>query len=389
MQLVVHRGKHASFAIAVTFAFLAAISNIIGFVSPYWIVSKSDSNIGFQRLGLWEVCFENFIFPEDYVSKAYQGCWYIYYPEYKYIRFWLNPPWFYVVQILSIICLICNLAGLLMIILILCEVYGTKERKPHFIIIGLQSIALACFVIITIYMGVMSKDRGWLPRPDLNMLSWSFAFAVLAGFFTVFCLFGLVTHYLSVESKRLMQDPIMRQKLLGSEGYYKSQRQLSHYDVTEKGGVGAPTESKLGGTGTVPSLFTTVPSTFAGYQPGSQTGPTSTLMAPGMSSILSRSTIAPGAVGGNAAGTSAATVSAKLRESLEAQRIAVLEANLRAAENELTQKAENVYAPTSAQSLYMPNIKTESRYDGTMPRQARPHSSVSHLQSNVAMDSAV
>ncbi|CAH8437986.1 unnamed protein product [Heterobilharzia americana] len=384
MQLVVHRGKHASFAIAVTFAFLAAIFNVVGFVSPFWIVSKSGSNVGFQRLGLWEVCFDNFIFPEDYVSKAYQGCWYIYYPEYKYIRFWLNPPWFYFVQILSIISLICNLAGLLMIVLIICEVYGTKERKPHFIIMGLQSVALACFVVITIYMGVMSKDREWLPRPDLNMLSWSFAFAVLAGFFTTFCLFGLVTHYLSVESKQLMQDPILRQKLLGSAGYYRSQKLVSHYDK-----VGAATESKLDGAGTVPSLFTTVPSTFAGQQPGSQIGPTSTLMAPGMSSILSRNTIAPGAVGGNAAGTSAATVSAKLRESLEAQRIAVLEANLRAAENEPAQRTENIYGPTSAQSLYTPNIRNETRYDGTMSRQGGPLGSMTHLQSNVNMDSAV
>ncbi|KAH9593699.1 hypothetical protein MS3_00008523 [Schistosoma haematobium] len=142
MKLGTIRRKHISFSMAVTFSFLAAIFNIIGFVSPFWIVSKSESNLGFQRLGLWEVCFDQFIFPEDYVSKAYQGCWYIYYPEYKYIRFWLNPPWFYLVQILSIISLICNLAGLLMIILVLCEVYGTKERKPHFVVMGLQSVAL-------------------------------------------------------------------------------------------------------------------------------------------------------------------------------------------------------------------------------------------------------
>lgn len=92
-SMSVGRGRHlhASFVIAVTTAFIATICYIIGFVSPYWIEAKRGSNEGFQRLGLWEVCFHNFIFPEDYVSKAYEGCWYIYYPEYKYIRFWLNP----------------------------------------------------------------------------------------------------------------------------------------------------------------------------------------------------------------------------------------------------------------------------------------------------------
>ncbi|CAH8287552.1 unnamed protein product, partial [Schistosoma turkestanicum] len=252
----------------------------------------------------------------------------------------------------------------------------------------------ACFIVVTIFMGVMSKDREWLPRPDLNMLSWSFAFAVLAGFFTIFCLFGLITHYLSVESKRFMQDPALRQKFLAKNPYYAApQKTISYYD-----GKTTATESKLGGgAGTVPSLFTTVPSTFVSYhhhQPGSQiAGPSSALMAPGKSSILSRGTIAPGAVGGTVAGTSAATVSAKLRETLEAQRLAVLEANLRAAEkNESSfQTVDNVYSPISMQSLHDANLRTESRYDMTLTRQPveRLDSTTTHLQSNVAMDSAV
>lgn len=32
-----------------------------------------------------------------------------------------------------------------MIILVLCEVYGTKERKPHFVVMGLQSVARKYF----------------------------------------------------------------------------------------------------------------------------------------------------------------------------------------------------------------------------------------------------
>jgi len=73
------------------FAIAAFLFNAIAFVTPYWIVAKPDFPSQFVRLGLWEACFDNYIHPEDYVSKMYKGCWYVYWPEYDYIRDWLNP----------------------------------------------------------------------------------------------------------------------------------------------------------------------------------------------------------------------------------------------------------------------------------------------------------
>ncbi|KER19983.1 hypothetical protein T265_11372 [Opisthorchis viverrini] len=362
-------GVRASFVIAVTCAFLSSILNIISFVSPYWIVAKYGNNQGFQRLGLWEVCFHNFIFPEDYVSKAYEGCWYIYYPEYKYIRFWLNPPWLYACQILSIIGLICSLLGLLFVILTLCEIYGTRERKPKITIICLEATSLCCTIVIITAVGVMSKDREWMPRSDYNEVSWGFAFAVLSGFATVFCLFGLLTHFLSVESRIKMEDPSVRQKLLDVNAKHGYPRSVSGFDVA------AATDSKLGGG--VPSLFTMPPT-------GSQFGPGSTMIVPGTASALSRGTVAPGAVGTAAQGTSAATVSAKLRQSLEAQQAAILAANARAAESGGT--------GAGSSATYQQNIRRDPGSSSSLNRQYPPIShqgSYTHLHPAVAMDSTV
>lgn len=238
----------------------------------------------------------------------------------------------------------------------------------------LLTVLVACLVIMVITMGVMSKDRQWLPRSDHNRVSWSFAFAVISGFFTLICLFGLVTHYLSVESRLMMEDPTIRQKLLGSEPRYGYAKSVSGYDV------GAGTESRLGGG--VPSLFT-MPMT------GSQLAPGSVMIGAGTASHLSRATVAPGAVGPTTAGTSAATVSAKLRETLEAQRAAVIAANARATETGLPVTgaipASSGYSP----SIYQGGRRAEPGVTGSLNRPVPHTGSMSHLNPPVAMDSTV
>lgn len=80
-----------SFLFAIILTFFANVFYVISFVSPFWIISIEKENFGFVRLGLWEVCFNNFIFADDYISKAYDGCWYVFRQEFKYIRYWINP----------------------------------------------------------------------------------------------------------------------------------------------------------------------------------------------------------------------------------------------------------------------------------------------------------
>lgn len=79
------------FQIGLGLTFTTFLFDLIAFVSPSWLESIPEFRDKFTRLGLWVACFNNYIHPEDYVSKAYSGCWYVYYPEYYYIRPWLNP----------------------------------------------------------------------------------------------------------------------------------------------------------------------------------------------------------------------------------------------------------------------------------------------------------
>ncbi|KAL3319165.1 hypothetical protein Ciccas_002177 [Cichlidogyrus casuarinus] len=285
-----------SYKVALVFIAIALVCDIISFVSGFWIVAIDGDNLGFVRLGLWEACFNNFIFPDDYVSKAYRGCWYIYYPEFQYISYWLNPPWFYLVQILSIIALIGNLSSFLVYAMKGVRGVRSSDQLTNRLVIGCQLMASVCFVVIVILVGVFSKDREWMPRPDHNRVSWSFGLAVFAGFFSIMSVASLVTNYVAWQSRYL---------------YAKFENQVVKETGGKGGSVFAYTEPIHGSAKTeshLPSLFKSnlhsygVPSHISGGY------------AAGSTSVLETQ--------GKPFATSAANVSSKLREALEAQKAA-------------------------------------------------------------------
>ena len=83
--------KSPTLIIGTLFVVLGTVLNFIAFVSPYWLISDPRANNPFQRIGLWEACLKDFVDPKDYVSKLYNGCWWIFWPEFNEIRYWLNP----------------------------------------------------------------------------------------------------------------------------------------------------------------------------------------------------------------------------------------------------------------------------------------------------------
>ena len=93
-RCVYNMGK-STLVIGTIFVVLGFLCNFIAFVSPYWLVSEERANNPFQRIGLWEACLKDFVDPKDYVSKLYNGCWWIFWPEYIEIRYWLNPREYY------------------------------------------------------------------------------------------------------------------------------------------------------------------------------------------------------------------------------------------------------------------------------------------------------
>ncbi|VDO03809.1 unnamed protein product [Rodentolepis nana] len=316
-----------SFLFAIILTLLENLFYLISFACSYWIVSIKNENAGFVRLGLWEVCFNNFIFADDYISKAYNGCWYVFRQEFKYIRYWINPPWFIIVQVLSIVCIILNLGSLLLILQNAAGIETKFCKLSNTPIIFLQSVVVACLTSITITMSLMSKDRMWLPFSDRNRVGWGVGLASTAGILTclsIICLFvDQMAHY---------SEQIYR-KLLEERGVLAVQSLppdlTSGYDNFPPPTIptaGAPLQSNLDG---VPSLFMTgsLPSVVDSRDgDGGPAAKLQSILGGAKSARLSkygemRSAIPGMPVQAEKATTSGALASAKLRENLKQGRI--------------------------------------------------------------------
>lgn len=77
----------------VVFTVLEFISMVIAFASPNWVeyYNQHGRDRVFRKMGLWEACFDNWTYYKDYLGKTYNGCWWIFSFEYRYIWTWLNP----------------------------------------------------------------------------------------------------------------------------------------------------------------------------------------------------------------------------------------------------------------------------------------------------------
>ena len=65
----------------------------IAFASPYWIQQWPNSFSTFQNMGLWEVCFHNYMHHRDDLQEIYNGCFWVFdgSERYQKLRDWLLP----------------------------------------------------------------------------------------------------------------------------------------------------------------------------------------------------------------------------------------------------------------------------------------------------------
>ncbi|CAH8446617.1 unnamed protein product [Dicrocoelium dendriticum] len=172
------------FPVFVGLTLAAEISNFISFVSPSWIQSIPEAHSHFQNIGLWTACFNGYMRP-TYFGKAYYGCYYIYYVGYDGIRDWINPAWLYAIQTLSSLGI---LLQSLVTFVVLCQVTYSIHRDNltvmkcclvgHFITAFTLAASLVAFA-------VARYDSRWMPFPQFNVLSWSYAVAVISFTATV------------------------------------------------------------------------------------------------------------------------------------------------------------------------------------------------------------
>jgi len=195
------------------FTVLAFVCNLIAFLSPYWLESNPTSNSQFVRLGLWVACFDGYLHWSDYVNKAYFGCWYIYYPEYDLIRHWLNPAWFYLVQMLSIVAFVSHCLAMLIVGCQSCAVLARDGASANLIVTFCHFAAATGLMVALLAVGINARDTRWMPWPERNRLGYAYYFAVLSLAASVAAFFVLFLRYMARPSHESKQRAMRAQRM--------------------------------------------------------------------------------------------------------------------------------------------------------------------------------
>lgn len=159
---------------------------VISFASPYWVESFEEFKGPFVKLGLWEFCFNDYTFYKDYNGKRWLGCFYIFADESRPIWEWVSPPWFISVQVMVSAALLFIFLSTVCLTLYVFKLF--PKHLEHAVLIGNGGIQALCVVLILISLivfGHYKEDRRWMPRPDMNLLSWSYGLCVMSGFFSL------------------------------------------------------------------------------------------------------------------------------------------------------------------------------------------------------------
>jgi hypothetical protein len=166
---------------------LALACLCISFCSPYWLQTWSMSENQFHNIGLWEVCFKDYMQFKDDSQEVYSECWWVFNRQTKFykLREWLTPPWFITCQVLTTGCLMIEIATTILtglIFLHCCPLVNHEYLQTYGMFASGSMMILVTMVLFVggIVFGYWVNDRYWLPRPDQNWLSWGFGFMVIS-----------------------------------------------------------------------------------------------------------------------------------------------------------------------------------------------------------------
>ncbi|XP_074603572.1 uncharacterized protein LOC141857064 isoform X1 [Brevipalpus obovatus] len=168
---------------------ISFIVSLIAFSTPYWLASdRRHYGATFDKLGLWETCFRSMKDPYDFqFFRYYTGCRWIFSYEYSdgniNLREFLLPAFFVATQTLYTLGFVFLLLAVIGVLAIqLCFVVDKEMYAMRVLSIIMFLSALFCTTACIIF-GIKGDDRDWMPDPEHNYLSWSFALAVVGVFF--------------------------------------------------------------------------------------------------------------------------------------------------------------------------------------------------------------
>uniref|UniRef100_A0A023G4G7 Putative conserved plasma membrane protein n=1 Tax=Amblyomma triste TaxID=251400 RepID=A0A023G4G7_AMBTT len=171
---------------AYLFAAMSLVLVFIAFTTPYWLASDPRVySAQLLRLGLWETCFRSFADPRDLnKEKYYVGCRWIFAYEYNTLRDFIEIPFFVAVQVFFTIGFtLLLLACVLLLAMHIC-LPSARTHQLLKVVIALLVASAVCNTIAVIVFGARGDGRDWMPDPDHNFLSWSFALGVIGAFCT-------------------------------------------------------------------------------------------------------------------------------------------------------------------------------------------------------------
>ncbi|EEC20444.1 conserved hypothetical protein [Ixodes scapularis] len=175
-------GRKAGYA----FAALSLVLVFIAFATPYWLASDPRIySAQLLRLGLWEACFRSFSNPNDLnMEKFYVGCRWVLTYEYNTLRDFIETPFFVAVQVFFTIGFTVLLLACVVLLAMHICLPAARAFQMLKVVIALLIASAVCNTIAVIVFGARGDGRDWMPDPDHNYLSWSFALGVIGAFCT-------------------------------------------------------------------------------------------------------------------------------------------------------------------------------------------------------------
>ncbi|XP_053211347.1 uncharacterized protein LOC128394988 [Panonychus citri] len=158
---------------------IAWIFLIVSFAAPYWLSSFTKAYASFVRLGLWDVCFNNYRHPPYQYDEKFDGCNWIYSAKYQNIREWLQPGWFIMVQAMLTLALIFTTLALILISASLMYYLVRYHIVVTAVAAGLEAISAICMLIGISIFASYAFERSWLQYPNFNHLDWAYFLAVI------------------------------------------------------------------------------------------------------------------------------------------------------------------------------------------------------------------
>ena len=112
--------------------------------NEWWVALKPQE---FERIGLWEICFNHYRHRFDYYGKVYTGCWWHFSPETRMLFSWVSTPWYQAVQAFATLSMIFMFFAFLALLML---VFNPKKKElPDKLILQTSYLTLTSGLLIS------------------------------------------------------------------------------------------------------------------------------------------------------------------------------------------------------------------------------------------------